>query len=134
MYFGLHEWTAALTGGWLDGRAIIVTDTASLSLLSEIAMVPMLAWVARTAPEHIKATYFAVMVSFINLGFLLARLGTQYLNQIFVVTREVRDAKGVATPADYSQLGALVATSTTLMMVLPLATILLLGRTRLRSS
>lgn len=71
MYFGLHEWIAAQTGGWIDGRAIIVTDTATLSLLSEIAMVPMLAWVARTAPEHLKATYFAVMLSFVNLGLLL---------------------------------------------------------------
>lgn len=133
LYFGLHEWTAAHTGGWLDGRAIVLADTAALSLLSEIAMVPMLAWVARTAPEDLKATYFAVMVSFTNLGFLLSRLGSKYLNHAFVVAQEVRDANGIVTAADYSQLGALVLTNSAIVLVLPLLTIGLLARTRYRS-
>ncbi len=133
LYFGLHEWTAARTGGLVDGRAIVVTDAAALSLLSEIAMVPMLAWIARTAPERLKATYFAVMVSFVNLGFLLSRLGSRYLNGVFVVTREVRGAGGIVVPADYGQLGPLVLTSMAITLLVPLATIVLLARTRYRS-
>ena len=40
---------------------------------------------------NLKATYFAVMASFTNLALSLSQLGTKYLNQIFIVTREVRD-------------------------------------------
>ncbi len=43
------------------------------------------------APEKLKATYFAVMASFTNLALSASQLGTKYLNQAFVVTREVRD-------------------------------------------
>ena len=55
-------------------------------------MIPMLAWIANSAPANLKATYFAVMASFTNLALSASQLGTKYLNQIFVVTREVRDA------------------------------------------
>ena len=94
MYYGLHEWTAAHTGGLVDARFIALVDTALESPLGQIAMVPMLAWIARAAPERLKATYFAVMASFTNLALSAAQLGTKYLNQLFLVTREVRDAAG----------------------------------------
>ena len=97
-------------------------------------MVPMLAWIARSAPERLKATYFAVMASFTNLALSAAQLGTKYLNQLFLVTREVRDATGAVTvAADYSQLGHLLVTSTTLGLVLPFLAIALLRIARLRS-
>ena len=38
-------------------------DTALESPLGQIAMIPMLAWIARSAPPNLKATYFAVMAS-----------------------------------------------------------------------
>jgi hypothetical protein len=91
MYYGLHHWTAALTGGIVDAHFIALVDTALESPLGQIAMIPMLTWIARSAPENLKATYFAVMASFTNLALSLSQLGTKYLNQIFVVTREVRD-------------------------------------------
>lgn len=107
-------------------------DTAGLSLLSEIAMVPMLAWVARTAPPELKATHFAVLISFTNLGFLLSRLLSEVLNGWFVVTREVvRD--GVAVAADYQQIGPLVLCCTVLTLLMPLVTLALLAPTRYRS-
>ena len=109
MYYGLHEWTAAHTGGVVDARFIALIDTALESPLGQIAMVPMLAWIARSAPDKLKATYFAVMASFTNLALSASQLGTKYLNQLFVVTREVKDATGAVTvPADYSEVGMLL--------------------------
>ena len=68
MYYGLHEWTAAMTGGVVDARFIALVDTALESPLGQIAMIPMLAWIANSAPANLKATYFAVMASFTNLA------------------------------------------------------------------
>ena len=125
MYFGLHEWTAAHTGGVVDARFIALVDTALESPLGQIAMVPMLAWIANSAPDKLKATYFAVMASFTNLALSAAQLGTKYLNQIFVVTREVKDAAtgAVKVAADYSQLGDLLIATTVLGFVVPLLAI-----------
>lgn len=125
MYYGLHHWTAAVTGGIVDARFIALVDTALESPLGQIAMIPMLAWIARSAPADLKATYFAIMASFTNLALSLSQLGTKYLNQIFVVAREVKDASGVVqTPADYSQLGTLLIASMALGLLLPFAAIL----------
>ena len=135
MYYGLHQWTASATGGVVDARFIAVVDTAIESPLGQIAMVPMLAWIANSAPERLKATYFAVMASFTNLALSASQLGTKYLNQVLVVTREVRDpATGaIRVAADYSQLGDLMIATTLLGLVLPLAAIALVRLARLRS-
>jgi len=136
MFYGLHHWTAAMTGGIVDARFIAVVDTALESPLGQIAMVPMLAWIANSAPEQLKATYFAVMASFTNLALSASQLGTKYLNQVFHVTRQVRDpASGtVKVPADYSDLGMLMITTTVLALVLPLLAIALVRGARLRSA
>src|SRR5262249_60722974 len=68
LYYGLHHWTAAHTGGVVDARMIVLIDTALESPLGQIAMVPMLAWIANSAPDRLKATFFAVMASFTNLA------------------------------------------------------------------
>jgi hypothetical protein len=136
MYFGLHEWTARHTGGVVDARFIALFDTALESPLGQVAMVPMLAWIARSAPDKLKATYFAVMASFTNLALSAAQLGTKYLNQIYAVTREVKDAAtgAIKVPADYSQLGDLLILSTALGFALPLLAILFVKSTRFRSA
>jgi hypothetical protein len=136
MYFGLHEWTARVTGGVVDARFIALVDTALESPLGQIAMIPMLAWIARSAPDNLKATYFAVMASFTNLALSLAQLGTKYLNNMFVVTREVKDAASgvVQLPADYSQLGTLLVVQTLLGLALPFAAILIARLFRLRTA
>jgi hypothetical protein len=56
LYYGLHHWTAAWTDGLLDARFIAIIDTALESPLGQIAMIPMLVWIARNAPAHLKAT------------------------------------------------------------------------------
>jgi hypothetical protein len=136
MYYGLHEWTAAHTGGVVDARFIALVDTAIESPLGQVAMIPMLAWIANSAPAHLKATFFAVMASFTNLALSLGQLGTKYLNQIFTVTREVTDrATGAVTvPADYSELGFLMLTVGALGLALPFGAIALVKLSRLRSA
>ncbi len=136
MYYGLHEWTAAHTGGIVDARFIALIDTALESPLGQIAMVPMLAWIANSAPANLKATYFAVMASFTNLALSASQLGTRYLNQIFEVSREVRDplSQAVQVPADYGQLGTLFFLTIVLGLLLPFAAIWLTRLLKLRSA
>ncbi len=126
MYYGLHIWTAAHTGGVVDARFIALIDTALESPLGQIAMIPMLAWIANSAPEKLKATFFAVMASFTNLALSASQLGTKYLNGAYKVTREVKDAATgqVTVPADYSELGTLLIIVTIIGIVLPFAAIL----------
>lgn len=136
MYYGLHEWTAARTGGVVDARFIAVIDTAIESPLGQIAMVPMLAWIANSAPARLKATYFAVMASFTNLALSASQLGTKYMNQLYAVTRQVKDSAtgAVKVPADYAQLGELLIVVTAIGFVAPIAAILLVRLARLRSA
>jgi hypothetical protein len=99
-------------------------------------MVPMLAWIANSAPDRLKATYFAVMASFTNLALSAAQLGTKYLNQIYIVARQVKDqgTGAITVPADYSQLGHLLVTTTVLGLVVPMLAILFVKTTRFRSA
>ena len=98
-------------------------------------MIPMLAWIANSAPPHLKATFFAVMASFTNLALSLGNLGTKYLNQIFSVSLEIPDpvTGGVTLPADYTELGILLITVTCLGLLLPMLTILFIQKSPLRS-
>lgn len=130
LYFGVHHWTALHTGGVVDARFIAMIDTAMESPLGQIAMIPMLTWIAQSAPPHLKATFFAVMASFTNLALSASSLGTRYVNEIYTVTREVRDrvSGAVITVADYSELGALLITVAVIALVLPLATVLVVQR------
>ena len=136
MSLGIHEWTAAHTGGVVDARFIALVDTALESPLGQISMIPMLAWIANSAPQHLKATYFAVMASFTNLALSASQLGTKYLNQIFTITREVKDhATGaVLTPADYTELTPLLVAAITAGLVLPLGAMALAHWRRWASS
>jgi hypothetical protein len=136
MFYGLHEWTAARTGGLVDARVIALINTALESPLGQIAMIPMLAWIANSAPAHLKATYFAVMASFSNLALAASQLGAKYLNQIFTVTREVRDpASGaIKVPADYGELGLLMIVAAVITLLLPLAAVAGVRLLRLRTA
>src|SRR5215831_165558 len=136
MYYGLHEWTARMTGGVVDARFIALIDTALESPLGQISMIPMLTWIANSAPANLKATFFAVMASFTNLALSLSQLGTKYLNEIFVVRREVRDqvTGAIQTPADYSQLGHLLIMQLILGLALPFAAILFARISRFKSA
>ncbi len=114
MYYGLHEWTAEHFG--FGARTIAIIDTMADSPLGQVAMVPMLAWIAREAPARQKATYFAVMAAFTNLALSASQLGTAYVNKLFLIER-----------GDYSQLGNLLITVALLGLILPVATVLLVN-------
>ena len=136
MYYGLHHWTAAMSGGIVDARFIALVDTALESPLGQIAMIPMLAWIANSAPANLKATFFAVMASFTNLALSASQLGTKYLNEIFTVTREVQDrTTGTITiPADYSELGWLMLAAMILGFACPIAAVLIIKASRLKNA
>lgn len=134
LYYGLHQWTAAMTGGMVDARFIVIVNTALESPLGQIAMIPMLAWIANSAPATLKATYFAIMASFTNLALSASQLGTKYLNKAYLVTREVKDAAtdAIQLPADYSQLGDILIVQLAIGLLLPLAAIVIVRASGLR--
>ncbi len=135
LYYGIHEWTAAHTTGVVDARFIAIIDTALESPLGQIAMIPMLAWIAQNAPAHLKATFFAVMASFTNLALSAASLGTRYINEIYSITREVKDrvTNVIQSSADYSELGWLLISVTLIGFIAPLLTVYLVQRSPLRT-
>ena len=114
MFYGLHEWTEKVFG--FGARTIAIVDTMADSPLGQVAMIPMLAWIAREAPAAQKATYFAVMAAFTNLALSASSLGTNYLNRIFVVER-----------GQYGELGLLMMAAAALGLVLPVATVLIVN-------
>jgi len=121
MYYGLHEWTERVFG--FGARTIAIVDTMADSPLGQVAMIPMLAWIAREAPREQKATYFAVMAAFTNLALSAASLGTAYLNQIFPVER-----------GQYQELGRLMTAATLIGLVVPVVTVVLVNRWTRRAS
>ena len=110
MYFGLHIWTETHLG--FGARTIAIIDTMADSPLGQVAMIPMLAWIAKEAPRDKKATYFAVMAAFTNLALSASQLGTSYLNKIFTIPR-----------GQYDELGALMITATAMALILPIVTV-----------
>jgi len=117
MYYGLHEWTEATFG--FGARTIAMVDTMADSPLGQVAMIPMLAWIAKEAPKNQKATYFAVMAAFTNLALSASHLGTKYLNKVFIVER-----------GRYDELGALMITVTLISLILPIMTVVLFKTAR----
>jgi len=136
MYYGFHEWTAAHTGGVVDARFIALVDTALESPLGQVAMIPMLAWIANSAPTQLKATFFAVMASFTNLALSASQLGTKYVNMVYTVSREVKDPQtgAVTVAANYNELGILLITVTLLVFAIPLIAALIVQQSRLQSA
>jgi hypothetical protein len=70
----------------------------------------------------------------VNLALSLSQLLTKWLNQGFVITREVRDAATgqVVIAADYSELGWLLIVVMGLNFSIPVAAILFAQRTWLK--
>jgi len=110
MYFGLHVWTETHLG--FGARTIAIIDTMADSPLGQVAMIPMLAWIAKEAPRNKKATYFAVMAAFTNLALSASQLGTSYLNKIFIIPR-----------GQYDELGVLMITAAAMGLILPIITV-----------
>jgi hypothetical protein len=110
LFYGLHEWLG------VSARTLAFVDTTISAPLTQLAMVPMLVLIARTAPRGAEATMFAIMASLMNLALSASELFTRYLNTAFAVTQE-----------DYSRLGALMIT-VVLIGLVPLLALPLLRR------
>jgi hypothetical protein len=135
MYYGLHQWTASLTNNIVDARFIAIINTALESPLGQVSMIPLLAWIARNAPAHLKATFFAVFASFTNLALSASALGTKYLNEIFTVTREVKDkvTGTIQSLANYAELGELLIVVTLITLLIPMMTVFLIQKTKFKT-
>ena len=94
-----------------------------------------MAWIAKNAPAHLKATFFAVFASFTNLALSASSLGTKYLNEISTITREVKDkvSNAILTTADYSELGLLLITVTLLTLLIPIIFVNIIQKTKFKT-
>ena len=135
MYYGFHNWTSSLTNEVVDARFIAIVNTALESPLGQVSMIPLLAWIAKNAPAHLKATFFAIFASFTNLALSANALGTKYLNEIFIITRAVKDkvTEAVLSSADYSELGILLIIVTLLTLSTPIITVWLVQKSKFKT-
>ena len=134
MFYGFHEYTSKLTNGLVDARFIAIFNTALESPLGQVSMIPILAWIAQSAPSHLKATFFAVLASFTNLALSASNLGTKYLNEVFVITREVKTNKGdIKVAEDYSELGMLLIVVCLLTLIIPILVTYIIKKIKLLS-
>ena len=115
LVYGLHEWTEQAWG--IGARTIALLDTTVESPFAQLSMIPMLTLVAIHAPEGRRATWFALMASFMNLALVAGQLQTKYFNLTFEVTR-----------GSYEMLGPLIVTVIAIGFILPITAIILFGR------
>jgi hypothetical protein len=108
-------WTEATFG--FGARTIAIVDSAAASPLAQLSMVPLLTLIAVYAPPGHRATWFALMASFMNLALVAGQLGTKYLNKLLVVER-----------GNYAELPVLVITVSILGLAIPLAALAAFGR------
>ena len=135
LFYGLHNWTSEISNGIIDARFIAIADATLEAPFGQIAIIPILAWIARYAPKHLKATYFAVLASLINLSHAASSLLTKYLNRVFEIRREMRDlqTEAILILQDYSELGILLILVAAIGLTLPLAVIAAVQHSPLRT-
>ena len=63
-------------------------------------------------------------------------LGTKYLNEIFTITREVKDkvTNAIVGSADYSELGILLITVTLLSLLIPIIAVWIIQKSKFRTN
>jgi len=107
----------------LSPKSVAIIDTALSSPFEQLSMIPLLTLIAIYAPEGKRATWFALMASLMNLALTTGGIFTKYLNEFFVVSREVVENGKVIMPQDYSKLGVLMIIVTVINVVIPILTI-----------
>ncbi len=135
MYYELHNYTSMITNGIVDAKFIAILNTAVESPLTQVAMIPLLAWIAKNAPTKYKATFFAVFASFTNIALSARELLTSYLNKVFIINREVVDKSSseILVRANYNDLDNLLISLIFITIFVPLTTIFLIQKTKFRS-
>ena len=136
MYYELHEYTKNITNGIVHAKFIAILNTAVESPLVQVAMIPLLAWIARNAPAKYKATFFAVFASFTNIALSAKELFTSYLNKFFTINREVvnEQSNEILVKANYNDLDNLLISLIIITLVIPLTTIYFIQKTRYKST
>ncbi|MDC3024622.1 hypothetical protein OA264_04030, partial [Alphaproteobacteria bacterium] len=136
MYYGIHNITSSLTNGIVDARFIAFINTVIESPLGQVAMIPLLGWIAKNAPMKYKATFFAVFASFTNLALSARELFTKYLNEIFIIKRQVIDQKTnkILEEANYLNLDELLISLIVITIFIPIIVTLVIQKTKYKSS
>ena len=109
------QWTMQMFG--FGARTIAFVDTTITSPFAELSMIPALTIVAINAPAGRRATWFALMASWMNVALVAGALQTKYLNIWFEVGR-----------GSYADLAALTIAAITIGFVVPVAGILAFGK------
>jgi hypothetical protein len=135
LYYEVHKVTSIITHGIVDAKFIAILNTAAESPLSQVAMIPLLAWIAKNAPIKYKATFFAVFASFTNLALSAKELFTSYLNKIFVIKREIidKETNNIVEAANYAYLDNLIISVIIITLFVPLITIVIIQKSKFKS-
>lgn len=112
---GWHTWTEQAFG--IGARGIAFINAAAQSPLLQASMIPLLTLTAIYAPPTHRATWFALMASFMNLALVAGQLQSKYLNLYFGVNRGA-----------YEGLPSLVHAVVAIGFIVPLIAILAVGR------
>lgn len=115
LVMGMHEWTERTIG--LGARGIALIDMAAQSPLVQVSMIPLLTLTAIYAPPAQRATWFALMASFMNLALVAGQLQSKYLNLLLHVDR-----------GQYDNLVTLMLWVVAIGFAVPFVTIVWLGR------
>ncbi|HUS97880.1 MAG TPA: hypothetical protein VMX97_14215 [Hyphomicrobiaceae bacterium] len=115
LVFGAHEWTEPAIG--LTARGIAILDAAAESPLIQLSMIPLLTLTAIYAPPSHRATWFALMASFMNLALVAGQLQSKYLNMMFRIDR-----------TSYDNLPVLLIAVTIIGFLVPIIAIVCLGK------
>jgi hypothetical protein len=116
LFYGANEWVG------LSPRVFAFIDTTISAPLAQLAMVPMLVLIAKSAQPGAEATTFAIMASLMNLALSASELFTRYLNTAYQVSQQ-----------NYANLGALMIT-VAVIGLLPLLALPLLWSNEARQS
>ncbi len=112
---GLHQWTEHHFG--IGARGIALIDAAATSPFIQLSLVPLFTLIAIYAPPGRPAGWFALMASLMSQSLTAGNLLSKYMNTIFVVDR-----------GNYDQLPVLLGACLAIGLVVPVVTILVLGR------
>jgi len=79
---------------------------------------------------------FVMSASFTNLALSANALGTKYLNEIFTITREVKDkvTNAIVGSADYSELGILLIAVTLLTLLIPIIAVWIIQNSKFKTN
>ena len=91
--------------------------------------------IAKKVAFKCAGAFFAIFASFTNLALSANALGTKYLNEIFTITRVVKDkvTDAILSTADYSELGLLLIIVTVMTLCIPIVTVWVIQQSKFKT-